>query len=81
MTCPGRPLYPWAMECDWPYERAFVLQLGKDSDPAGGRIEGRVEHVKSLRAARFGSLVELVAFLMDVLEECNSAGTEEHGEV
>ena len=66
------------MGCDWPYERAFVLQLGPQADPAGGRIEGRIEHVKSLRAARFGSLVELVAFLIEVLDQAESASAEEN---
>jgi len=54
---------------DWPHDRAFVLQLGPQADPASGRIEGRIEHVASLRAARFCSLVELVAFLMDVCDQ------------
>ena len=68
------------MGSDWPHERAFVLQLGAQADPASGRIEGRIEHVASLRSARFGSLVELVAFLMDVLDHTESASAEEYGE-
>ena len=68
------------MGSDWPHERAFVLQLGPQADPAGGRLEGRIEHVASLRSARFSSLVELVAFLMDVLDHPDSALAEEDGE-
>ena len=65
---------------DWPRNRAFVLQLGPHADPAGYRLEGRIEHVASLRSARFGSLVELVAFLIEVLAEVESAPSDENGE-
>ena len=68
------------MRSDWPHERAFVLQLGPQADPAGGRIEGRIEHIDSLRAARFTSLVELVAFLIEVLDQSGSARAEENRE-
>jgi hypothetical protein len=43
-------------------------------------MEGRIEHVASLRSARFGSLVELVAFLVDVLAETELAEAEDDGE-
>lgn len=66
---------------DWPHNRAFVLQLASQADPAGGRLEGRIEHIASLRAVRFGSLVELVAFLIDVLAEIEPALLEEKREV
>jgi hypothetical protein len=49
----------------------FVLQLGPGSDPAAGRLEGRVEHVASTRSARFGSLDELLAALADLLAQAN----------
>ena len=65
---------------DWPHNRAFVIQLGPQADPADGRLEGRIEHVASLRSARFGSLVELVAFLMDVLDQTESASADDNGE-
>ncbi len=65
---------------DWPHDRAFVVQLGPHADPADGRMEGRIEHVASLRSARFGSLVELVAFLVDVLAETELAEAEDDGE-
>jgi hypothetical protein len=80
MTSKALSLYPWAMGNDWHHSRAFVLELGPQADPAGGRMEGRIEHVASLRSARFGSLVELVAFLIEVLAEGNAARIEENGE-
>ena len=55
------------MKTDWPYTGAFVLQLGPGSDPAAGRLEGRLEHVASTRWARFGSTAELMAALADML--------------
>jgi hypothetical protein len=46
-----------------PPEAAFVLQLHSDVDPASGTLAGRVEHVVSGRATRFGSIGELLAFV------------------
>jgi hypothetical protein len=46
-----------------PPEAAFVLQLRTDADPASGTLAGRVEHVVSGRATRFGSIGELLAFV------------------
>jgi hypothetical protein len=47
-------------------ERAFVVQF----DPVGasrGRLTGRVEMVASGEAIRFGSIKQLVGFLVGVL--------------
>jgi hypothetical protein len=47
-------------------ERAFVVQF----DPVGhmrGRLTGRVEMVASGEAIRFGSMKQLVGFLIGVL--------------
>jgi hypothetical protein len=47
-------------------ERAFVVQF----DPVGdsrGRLTGRVEMVASGEAIRFGSMKQLVGFLVGVL--------------
>jgi hypothetical protein len=57
------------VKSDWPYTGAFVLQLGPESDPAAGRLDGRVEHVASTRSARFRSLDELLAALADMLAD------------
>ena len=51
-----------------PYARAFVLQLGPDTDVRAGRIEGRIEHVGSTRSARFRSLDELLTALAVLLD-------------
>ena len=47
--------------------RAFVVQFRSGSGP--GRFAGRVEHMASARAARFGSQEELLGFLTRVLAE------------
>ena len=49
-------------------ERAFVVQF----DPVGvspGRLTGRVEMVASGEAIRFGSMKQLVGFLVGVLRK------------
>ena len=52
-----------------PYDRAFVVQLGRDADPDGGAIIGRAEHIASGRSLRFGSWDELLAFVADCAAE------------
>lgn len=46
---------------------AFVIQLATGFDPANGAVVGRVEHVLSGRAARFGSVPELLDFMQGTL--------------
>jgi hypothetical protein len=55
----------------FPQAKAFVVQLGDGADVPGGRLLGRVEHVATGRAARFGSPRELVAFF----RQCCPAST------
>jgi hypothetical protein len=43
-------------------DRAFVVQL-RDGPPTARGLEGRVEHVVSGEALRFGSTAELIEFL------------------
>ncbi|HZR83500.1 MAG TPA: hypothetical protein VFD92_20570 [Candidatus Binatia bacterium] len=50
-----------------PPEAAFVLQLQSGAAIAGDRLVGRVEHVKSGRAARFRSIDELLVFIRGTL--------------
>jgi hypothetical protein len=45
-----------------PPERAFVVQL-RPYDRAGGLFVGRIEHMASGAALRFGSADELMAFI------------------
>jgi hypothetical protein len=54
----GAPLSP---------HRAFVIQLHDSGAARRDRWTGRVEHVVSGRAALFGSLDELLAFIEQVL--------------
>ena len=43
--------------------RVFVVHLRADVNPAGERMAGRIEHVRSRDAAHFESVDELVAFI------------------
>lgn len=57
------------MRTDPPYARTFVIQLGPGTDPAAGRLEGRIDHLASTRSARFRSVDELVAAMAELLAE------------
>jgi hypothetical protein len=48
-------------------EWAFVVQFREGTDLSHNRVDGRVEHIVSGRAAQFTSLDELVAFMAEVL--------------
>ena len=61
------PEVVWASGAPLPAERAFVVQLRAQLDPAGNLIVGRVEHLASGSEARFTSAAELVAFITEVL--------------
>jgi hypothetical protein len=50
-----------------PANRAFVVQLRDDIDPAAGEVVGRVEHVTSGRSARFEDVKALVDFFRQAL--------------
>jgi len=58
---------PGATEAPLPAERAFVVQLRALPDPAGDLFVGRVEHIASGAAVRFGSVDDLIAFITKVL--------------
>jgi hypothetical protein len=47
---------------------AFVVQLGPETSPAEGRLEGWVEEVDSCMALRFRSTEELMKFLGERFE-------------
>jgi hypothetical protein len=57
------------MRSDRPYARAFVIQLGPDTDIGAGRLEGRVDHLASTRSARFRCLNELLAAMQQMEAE------------
>ena len=48
-------------------EQAFVVQFGRETVVETGHMAGRVEHVVTRKGARFQSLDELVAFMIEVL--------------
>ena len=49
--------------------QAFVVQFRRETVVDTGHIAGRVEHVVSGKVARFQSLDELMAFMIEVLRE------------
>jgi rhodanese-related sulfurtransferase len=53
----------------WQSKAAFVIHVREGADVEAGRLEGRVEHIASYRAARFHSVEELVSFIAHVLAE------------
>ena len=54
---------------EWQSRAAFVIQFREGTDIGAGRLEGRVEHIASYKAARFHSLEDLLSFIARVLEE------------
>jgi hypothetical protein len=53
----------------WQSKAAFVVQFRETTDVASGRLEGKVEHIASYRAARFTSIDELLTFIGRVLND------------
>jgi hypothetical protein len=49
---------------------AFVIHVREGADVQAGRLEGKVEHIASYKAARFHSVDELLSFIAGVLTEC-----------
>ncbi len=56
-----------------PAHYAFVVQLGRDSDPALGRFVGQIEHLASGQQGRFFNQQEMLAFLERMLERSMAA--------
>ncbi|HSL22558.1 MAG TPA: hypothetical protein VK886_13570 [Vicinamibacterales bacterium] len=46
-----------------------MIHVRESDDIEAGRLEGKVEHIASYRAARFHSVAELLAFIARVLAE------------
>jgi hypothetical protein len=53
----------------WQSNAAFVVQFREGTDLEAGRLEGKVEHIASYKAARFHSVDELIAFMARMLDE------------
>jgi hypothetical protein len=62
----------------WQSKTAFVVHFLETTDIAAGRVEGKVEHITSYRAARFHSVDELLAFVAQVLARCNEISADQH---
>jgi hypothetical protein len=60
-----------------PSSRTFVVQYNAEADPDGGRLSGRVEHVRSGRRERFASQQEMLEFVAGVLGEENETPEQE----
>ena len=67
MSDSGRPGHPRLST-----EQAFVVHLVETNV-----VHGRVEHVSSGRARRFGSVAELIDFMRGTLEPAGISGTDE----
>ena len=52
-----------------PTEKAFVVQLTRETGPGLEPFAGRVEHIASGRRLRFGDLAAFRAAVMRLLEE------------
>ena len=52
-----------------PTNRVFVVQFRSQPTGAPSRYDGRVEHLVSGQVARFHSLEELLAFMIQVLAD------------
>ena len=57
----------------WQLKAAFVIQFRESTDVQAGRVEGKIEHIASYRAARFHSVDELMAFISSVLAEIKNS--------
>ena len=62
-------------------KRAFVIQLDSSADIEKGQIEGKVEHVSSVRTKRFQSLDELLSFVGSSLREVRLEERGDHLEI
>jgi hypothetical protein len=54
---------------EWQSDAAFVIQFRHGPDLKAGRVEGRIEHIASYKAARFHSVDELFTFITRVLAD------------
>jgi len=62
----------------FPTNRAFLVQLSGDVNPALTDLGGRVEHVSSGRSTHFASHDELWRFVAGVLAEASPIGAATH---
>ncbi len=56
-------------------DHAFIVQF-QDSHTDGPRVAGKVEHLESGKAGRFGSRDELMSFVDSVLSTLTEAAAE-----
>jgi len=63
----------------WQSKAAFVIQFREGTDLQAGRLEGRVEHIASYKAARFHSIEELLTFIGGVLAESETEQSHASG--
>lgn len=77
MTRLGGPGYSPLVMNGLQYRGAFVVQFRSGTDVEAGQVEGRVEHVASLKATHFGSVEELLVFVAAVLAEADADDGQE----
>lgn len=69
MLCqPTQPVSRQPEIAHLPRSQAFVVQLSTDTDVGQLQYAGRIEHVMSGQALRFGSWEELLGFIGQVLD-------------
>jgi hypothetical protein len=68
---------PAAPRAPLPAERAFVVQLRADADPAHGVVRGRIEHLTSGAAAVFESVEQLLACMCEAMRRVGAGAS--HG--
>jgi len=56
-------------QISFPHERAYVLKLHRDASPRHGQLHGRLEHVASGHQYTFTSAEELLARLIEAVEQ------------
>lgn len=61
----------------FPHERAYVLKLHCDASPRQGRLLGRLEHVASGHQYTFTSGEELLARLIEAVEQHDRPASED----
>ncbi len=64
-------------QISFPHVRAYVLKLHCDASPRQGRLHGRLEHVASGHQYTFTSGEELLARLIEALEQHDRPPSED----
>jgi hypothetical protein len=64
-------------QSSFPHQRAYVLKLHRDASPRQGQLLGRLEHVASGHQYPFTSGEELLARLIEAVEQHDRPASED----